>query len=171
MLVHTCYGYALNLRVKDVRNVVKCLKDTFDTARKIYKLVTKSPQRDTHLKQIWIERGNEDSKVHSFYPARWKMHAHTLQSILDNYKELMQLWQWSLSVVSKTQMKARIRGVQSFIAKVGFLFACHFGKHLLSQTDNLSKTIQKHETSAVEAQPLAKSVLSVLVSNQSNENF
>ena len=52
MLVHTCYGYALNLRVKDVRNVVKCLKDTFDTARKIYKLVTKSPQRDTHLKQI-----------------------------------------------------------------------------------------------------------------------
>ena len=135
-----CYGYALNLRVKDFCNVVRCLKDTFDTTRKIYKLVTKSPQRDTHLKQICIERGNEDSNVHSFCPARWKMHVQTLQSILGNCKELMQLWQWSLSVVSDTQMKARIRGAQSFMGEFCFLFACHFGKHLLSQTDNLSKT-------------------------------
>ena len=55
--------------------------------------------------------------------------------------------------------------------KFGFLFGCHLGKRLLSQTDNLSKTIQKPETSAVEAQSLTKSVLSVLVSDRSDEKF
>ena len=55
--------------------------------------------------------------------------------------------------------------------KFGFLFGCHLGKHLLSQTDNLSKTIQKPEMSAVEAQSLTKSVLSVLVSDRSDERF
>ena len=55
--------------------------------------------------------------------------------------------------------------------KFGFLFGCHLGKRLLSQTDNLLKTIQKPETSAVEAQSLTKGVLSVLVSDRSDERF
>ena len=62
------------------------------------------------------------------------MHGQTLQSILDNYKELMKLWERSISVVSETEMKARIRGVQSFIGKFDFLFDCHLGKLLLPQT-------------------------------------
>ena len=99
------------------------------------------------------------------------MHGQMLQSILDNYKELMELWEWSLSVVSETEMKVCIRGVQSFMGKFGFLFDCHLGKLLLSQTENLSKTIQKPETSAVEAQSLAKSILSVLVSDRSVKAF
>ena len=103
-----CYGHGLNLVVKDVCSVVKCLKNTFDSAREIYKIVTKSPQRDTYLKQIRIERGHEDSNVHSFCSARWAMHGQTLQSILDNYKELMEFWEWSLSVVSETEMKAKL---------------------------------------------------------------
>ena len=68
----------------------------------------KSPQRGTHLKQTQIERGNEDSNVHPFCPTRWTIHGQTPQSILDKYKELMELCKWSLSVVSETEMKARI---------------------------------------------------------------
>lgn len=166
-----CYGHALNLAVKDVCNHTKCLKDTFDTAREICKLVTKSPQRDTHLKEIRLESGNMDPGVHSFCPTRWTLHGQTLQSILDNHKELMELWDWSLSVLNDTEMKARIRGVQSYMKKFDFLFGCHLGKLLLSQTDNLSKTIQKPQTSAVEAQSLAKCVLSVLASDRSDERF
>ena len=83
----------------------------------------------------------------------------------------MELWEWSLSVVSETEMKAFTRGVQSFMGKFGFLFGWRLGKLLLFQIDNLSKTIQKPETSAVEAQSLAKNALSVLVSDQSDESF
>ena len=34
-----CYGHALNLAVKDVCNKVSCLKNTFDCAHEIVKLV------------------------------------------------------------------------------------------------------------------------------------
>ena len=154
--------HVLNLAVKDVCNVLKCLKNTFDASREIWKLVTKSPQRNTHLKQIQIERGNEGSNVQSFCPTRRTMRRQTLQSILGNYKELMTLWEWSLSVVSETEMKAHIRVVQSFMGKFGFLFGCHLGNFCLKQTI-FKKKIQKPVTSAVEAQSLAKSVLSILV--------
>ena len=40
-----CYGLALNIAVKDVCNVAKCLKDTFDTAKEIFKRVIKSSKR------------------------------------------------------------------------------------------------------------------------------
>ena len=68
LLFTHCYRYALNLVVKDFCNVVKCLKGTFDTAREICKLVTKSPLRDTHLKKTRIKRGNEDFNFYSFFP-------------------------------------------------------------------------------------------------------
>ena len=68
-------------------------------------------------------------------------------------------------------MKACIRSAQSFMDKLGFLFDCHLGKLLLSQTDNLSKTVKKPERSTVETQSLAKSVLSVLVSDRPDESF
>ena len=93
------------------------------------------------------------------------MHGQTLQSILDNYEELMELREWSLSVASETKMKAHIQGVKRFMDKFGFIFSCHLGKLLLSQAENLLKTIQKPEATAVEAQSLPKSVLSVPVSH------
>ena len=68
-------------------------------------------------------------------------------------------------------MNACIRSAQSFMGKLGFLFGCHLGKLLLSQTDNLSKTVKKTETSIIEVQSLAKNVLSVLLSDRSDESF
>ena len=83
----------------------------------------------------------------------------------------MELWEWSLSVVRETEMNACIRSVQSFMGKLGFLSGCHLGKLLLSQTDNLSKTFKKTETSTIEVHSLAKGVLSVLLSDRSDESF
>ena len=45
-----CYRHVLNLSVKDACSNIKCLKDTFETASEICKLVKFSPQRDTYLK-------------------------------------------------------------------------------------------------------------------------
>ena len=83
----------------------------------------------------------------------------------------MELWEWSLSVVRETEMNACIRSVQSFMGKLGFLSGCHLGKLLLFQTDDLSKTVKKTETSTIEVQSLAKGVLSVLLSDRSEESF
>ena len=43
--LHThCYGHALNLSVKHACTKSQCLKDTFDTAKEICKIVKKSPK-------------------------------------------------------------------------------------------------------------------------------
>ena len=84
MLVHTLLWSCPEYAVKDIRNVEECLKDTFGTAGEICKLVPKSPQRHTDLKQMRIERGNEDFNVHSFWPTQWTMHCQTL----------IKLWEW-----------------------------------------------------------------------------
>ena len=44
-LITHCYGHVLNLGVKDACRGVKCLKDTFDTAAEICKLIKYSPQK------------------------------------------------------------------------------------------------------------------------------
>ena len=65
-----CYGHSLNLAVKDACNV-SCLKDTFEYASEICKLVKNSPQCDTHLKEIWLETENENTGLHPFCKTRW----------------------------------------------------------------------------------------------------
>ena len=65
-----CYGHVLNLSVKDACSNIKCLKDTFETASEICKVVKFSPQRDTS-KKLREETKNEDAGVHAFCPTRW----------------------------------------------------------------------------------------------------
>ena len=150
-----CYGHVLNLSVKDACSDVKCLKDTFDTAREICKLVKLSPQRDTHLQTLRKETQNGDAGVHAFCPTRWTIRGKTLLSILNNHEELMELWKWSLTLVKDTEMKARIIGVKSMMKKFDFLFGCAIGKTLLNQTGNLSAKLQCPKLSALEAQTIA----------------
>ena len=116
-----CYGHVLNLSVKDACKDVKCLKDTFDTASEICKLVNKSPPRDTHLKKLREETENEDAGIHAFCPTRWTVRGKTLASILNNHQELSDLWKWSLSILKDPEMKARVNGVQT-MSKFNFLF-------------------------------------------------
>ena len=54
-----CYGHAVNLVVKDACSKVDGLKERFETAHEICKLVKKSPKRNTKLKDLREESGNE----------------------------------------------------------------------------------------------------------------
>ena len=166
-----CYGHVLNLSVKDACSDVKCLKDTFDTAREICKLVKFSPQRDTHLQNLRKETQNEDAGVHAFCPTRWTIRGRTLLSLLNNHEELMDLWKWSLTVVKDTEMKARIIGIKSMMKKFVFLFGCAIGKTLLNQTDNLSAKLQSPKLSALEAQTIAMYTVKALKEDRNDNSF
>ena len=39
----------------------------------------------------------------------------------------MELWDWSLNNLKGTEMKARVRGVKSFMATFSFYFGCSLG--------------------------------------------
>ena len=86
-----CYGHALNLCVKDACNKVTCLKNTMDATKEICKLVKKSPQRESHLKKVRIEKRNKEKHVHAFCPTRWTVQGSTPGSILSNHTELIEL--------------------------------------------------------------------------------
>ena len=129
-----CYGHALNLAVADAIKSVQCISDSLDTGREIGKLVKNSPQRNTKLDKIRAETKNESRGVRAFCPTRWTVRGEALAAVINNHAELMELWDWSL-----TEMKARIRGVQSMMTTFNFYFGCTLGEQLLRQTDSKSR--------------------------------
>ena len=166
-----CYGHALNLAVGDCIRNEKLLAETFDTIKEVCNLVKKSPKRDTHLKMLRDLTENENKSVHAFCPTRWTIRGESCQSMIENYGELMELWLWSLDNVKDTEMKARIRGVQSYTGEFKFLFGCHLGKIILVQTDNLSRTLQDARCTAAEGQYVAMTTVKVLEKMRNDESF
>ena len=94
-----------------------------------------------------------------------------MESFLNNYEELMELWKWSLQEVKDTEMKARIRGVMTVMTTFDFIFCCCLGQRILKQTDNLSKTLQRKDISAAEGQHLAFQVVAVLKKSRDSSIF
>ncbi|XP_029208676.2 zinc finger MYM-type protein 1-like [Acropora millepora] len=86
-----CYGHALNLAVADAIKSVKCISDSLETVREIAKLVKKSPQKNTKLDEIRAETQNASRGVHAFCPTRWTVRGESLEAVLNNYMELMEL--------------------------------------------------------------------------------
>ena len=166
-----CYGHALNLAVGDCIRNEKLLAETFDTIKEVCNLVKKSPKRDTHLKMLRDLTENENKSVHAFCPTRWTIRGESCQSMIENYDELMELWLWSLDNVKDTEMKARIRGVQSYTGEFKFLFGCHLGKIILVQTDNFSRTLQDARCTAAEGQSVAMTTVKVLENTRNDESF
>jgi hypothetical protein len=57
----------------------------------------------------------------------------------------MELWDWSLTTVTDTDMKARICGVQAHMQKFEFVFGSSLAELLLRNADNLSRTLQSKD--------------------------
>ena len=161
-----CYGPALNLAVADAIKSVQCISDSLDTVREIRKLVKKSPQGNTKLDKIRVETKNESRGVHKFCPTRWNVRGEALAAVINNHAELMELWDWSLTVSKDTEMKAKIRGVQSMMTTFNFYFGCTLEEQLLKQTDNLSRALQDSFTSAAQGNRLGQDVVKTLLKDR-----
>ena len=133
-----------------------------DAAREICKVVKKSPQRESHLKKLRIEKGNKEKNVHVFCPTPWTVQGSSLGSILKNHTELIELWEFSVDIVKDTEMKAQIIGVQAIMKSLKFYFGSQLGERLLGQTDNLSRTLQNRDLSAMDSISLAEVVIKTL---------
>ena len=94
-----------------------------------------------------------------------------MRSILDNYTVLNEVWMESLEEVTDTEIKARIRGVQSQMSKFDFYYGVVLGELILRHTDNLSRTLQKSDISAAEGQNVAGLVVKTLQSLRSDNSF
>ena len=51
--------------------------------------------------------------MHNLCPTRWTIRGDALAAFIDNYTELMDLWDWSLQATSDAVMNARLKGVKA----------------------------------------------------------
>ena len=94
-----------------------------------------------------------------------------LQSILDNYSVRCELWEESITKVHDTGMKARIQGVASQMLKFDFFFGDSLGELILRHSDNLSRTLQRHDMSATEGHSVTSLILATLEGLRTDEMF
>ena len=83
----------------------------------------------------------------------------------------MELWEWSIDNLKDTEMKARVRGVKSYMETFDFLFCCSLGERLLKQTDNLSRELQNSTISAAQGQQLAHDVVKTICNDRNKTHF
>ena len=166
-----CYGHSLNLACGDTIKRSKLMKDALDTTHEITKLIKKSPARDATFRRLKEELASDCPGIRVLCPTRWTVRAEALQSILDNYSVLCELWEESIEKVHDTEMKARIQGVAAQMLKFDFFFGVSLGKLILRHSDNLSRTLQRHDMSAAEGQSVTSMVLATLEGLRTDEMF
>ena len=176
LLTH-CYGHALNLAVGDCIKQSKIFRDALDVAFEVAKLIRFSPKRNAEFDNIFVENYMEDNRdapshsIRALCPTRWTVHGNVLESILDHWSVLCQLWEQCLDTRLVLDVKARIIGVKSQMTSFGLLFGMHLSKTILKHTDNLSRTLQKQSMSSAECQGIAELTVSTLQRMRSDEAF
>ena len=166
-----CYGHALNLAVGDSVKCSKLLKDALEITFEVSKLVKYSPKRDVIFEKLKDHLAPDTPGFRVLCPTRWTVRANSLQSVLDNYSVLQELWEESKDKASDPSVKARIIGVQAQFKKFSYFFGVLLGELILQHSDNLSKALQSPKLSASEGQRVAAMTVKTLQSLRSDSNF
>ena len=101
--------------------------------------------RESHLKEIITEDLSTEfvnKTIRSFSQTRWEVRAKSLQSIFTFYKKLNDFWDQCLSEYEETDIKVRAIGIKTQMKSFDFFSGIHLGCFVLSQSDNLSATLQ-----------------------------
>ena len=149
------------------------MRDALDTTYEMSKLTKYFPRRDTvfEKKQLKKELAPETPGFRVLCPTRWTVRADSLQSVVDNYSVLQELFENCQSIVKDTELKSPLTGVSSQMTQFGFLFGVMLGQLVLQHTDSLSKTLQHSNLSAAEGQLLASMCVETLQNLRSDEHF
>ena len=94
-----------------------------------------------------------------------------MSSILTNYNVLQELWDQAVTIVHDTEVIARVRGVAAQMQRFEFFFGLLLGETLFRHSDNLSRTLQRKDYSAVEGQMAAGKTITTLQKIRSEDSF
>ena len=102
---------------------------------------------------------------------RWTVRGDAIESIMEHYDTLSQLWDECLETRLDPNIKGRIIGVQTQMTTFDLLFGLQLSIKFLKITDNLSRTLQKQSMSAAEGQSVAELTIKTLKSRHTDGNF
>ena len=160
-----CFGHALNLAVADTIKQSKICQDAMGTAFEITKLIKFSLKRNAAFDRIKAESASGVG-IRTSCATRWTVRGNAIESILENYQVLHQLWEECLETRLDPDVKGRIIGVKSQMAHYNLLFGLKLCERVLKITDNLSKTL-----SAAESHSLTEMICTTLKSMRTDEAF
>ena len=166
-----CYGHSLNLAVGDAVKGCKLMKSCLEVVYEISKLIKKSPKRDSMFQRLKAEIAEDTPGFRVLCPTRWTVRAASIQSVLDNFKVLLEVWEESKASSLDSEIRARIIGVETQMENFDFLFGLLLASLFLRHSDNLSKALQHKSLSAAEGQHTAKLTVDVLKSLRNDEQF
>ena len=112
-----------------------------------------------------------DVGIRSFCPTRWTVRGDAIQSIIDDYNTLQQLWDECLDKRLDPDVKGRIIVVKTQMSQYYLLFGLHLSKKGLHITDNLSRALQKQSKSVADGQEIAQMSLETLKGMRTDEAF
>ena len=133
-----CYGHALNLAAGDTIKKNKILHNTLDVTLEISKLIKFSPRRNAIFQKLKTDLAPETTGFPTLCPTRWTVRAVSLQSVIDNFAVLQELWDEALDVSTDSEARAKIGGVTANTKTFDFVFGLVLGQRLLAHTDNLN---------------------------------
>ena len=95
-------------------------------------------------------------------PTRWTVRTAYLQSVVDNWKVLQEVWEECLATKLEPDIKGRVIGVQHQMATFDYFLGVNLAILLLKHSDNLSRTLRDPDMLVAECQSVTNLTTSTL---------
>ena len=147
------------------------MSDALDTTFEISKLIKYSPKRNAMFDKLKRDLAPDCPGFRVLCPTRWTVRGDSLKSVIDNYAVLQEEFNLCLESRLEPDIKSRIIGVKHQMSTFEFFFGVVIRERILKHTDNLSKTLQHKDISAIEGQEVASLSVRTLEGMRDEETF
>ena len=100
------------------------MKSCLEAVHEMCKLIKKSPKRDSMFERLKAQVVSEEVShtlgIRVLCPTRWTIRAASVQSMLDNYEILLEVWEESKASSLDSEIRARIIGVEAQMEQFDF---------------------------------------------------
>ena len=127
-----CYGHSLQLAVGDMIKEVKNLKDALDTTSEISKLLKVSPKREALFKKFKEDFAPKFLGFRTLCPTRWTVRGGSLQSVIDNWNVLQELWDECIETNLEPDIKGCIIRVKHQLGTFDYFYGVYLGGMFLN---------------------------------------
>ncbi|XP_071522625.1 LOW QUALITY PROTEIN: uncharacterized protein Atac2 [Panulirus ornatus] len=169
-----CCGHSLSLTCVDLIKNIRLINEALETTHEITRLIKEFPKCDAeveNMKKTMNEERQDLLGICALCPTRWSVGAKAVNSIIENYAFLKELWTWALSHCSDSELKAKVRGIRVHMMTFDFFFGLVLVECLLQHVNSLCATLKNKNLSAAEGQSVAAVTVTTLSSLQTAQAF
>lgn len=167
-------GRSLSLTCVDLIKNIRLINEALETTHEITRLIKEFPKCDAeveNMKKTMNEERQDLLGICALCPTRWSVGAKAVNSIIENYAFLKELWTWALSHCSDSELKAKVRGIRVHMMTFDFFFGLVLVECLLQHVNSLCATLKNKNLSAAEGQSVAAVTVTTLSSLQTAQAF